>query len=125
QRRTLFAEAANRLGTWLAIAAVGAALWAAVIAVEPFLLPPPPEAGGAPMQRQSLEWLTAQWRALAAMAVQVGLFVLAWHSPLRRLLQALVPAGRLTLTLYVGQSLVAAPLLYGHGLGWVGDLAHR
>src|SRR5690606_4926642 len=124
QRRTLSAGAAHRLGTGLAIAAVGAALWAAVVAVEPFLLPPPPEAGGAPMQRQSLEWLAAQWRALAAMAVQVGLFVLAWHSPLRRLLQALDPAGRLTITLYVGQSVAAAPLLYGYGLGWWDDLTH-
>ena len=124
QRRALFAEASDRLVTWLAIAAAGAAVWSAVVLIEPLILPPPPEAGGAPMQRQSIEWFTGQWRALSAMAFQIAVFVLAWRSPLRKLLATLVPAGRLTLTLYVGQSLVAAPLLYGYGLGWWDDLSH-
>ena len=124
QRRALFAEASKRLGTWLTVAAAGAVVWALLVVIEPLILPPPPEAGGAPMQRQSIEWFTAQWRALSAMAFQVALFVLAWHSPLRRLLAPLVPAGRLTLTLYVGQSLVAAPLLYGYGFDWWDDLSH-
>ena len=75
------------------------------------------------MQRQSIEWLTGEWRALSAMAFQVALFVLAWHSPLGRLLATLVPAGRMTLTLYVGQSLVAAWLLYGYGLGLYDDFS--
>jgi len=91
--------------------------------IEPLVLPPAPEAGGAPMQRQSIEWFTVEWRALSAMAFQVALFVLAWHSPLGRLLATLVPAGRMTLTLYVGQSLVAAPLLYGYGLGLYDDIS--
>jgi len=123
QRRALFAEAAERRKLWLAIAAGAALVWLAVNRIEPMVLPPPPEAGGAPMQRQSVEWLTGQWRALAAMAFQVAVFVLAWHSPLGRLLAPLVPAGRMTLTLYVGQSLVAAPLLYGFGLGLWDDFS--
>jgi uncharacterized protein len=117
QRRALFAEAAKRRGQWLVTAAAAAGLWGVVVMVEPMLLPAAPEAGGAPMQRQSIEWLTGEWRALTAMGFQVAVFVLAWHSPLRRLLAMLVPAGRMTLTLYVGQSLVAAWLLYGYGLG--------
>ena len=117
QRRALFARAAERRGLWLAVAAVGGVLWGLVVLVEPLVLPPAPEAGGAPMQRQSIAWLTGQWRALTAMAFQVAVFVLAWHSPLGRLLAPLVPAGKMTLTLYVGQSLVAALLLYGYGLG--------
>lgn len=124
QRRALFARASDRIGFWLAVAVGGVALWGLVVWLEPLLLPPPPEAGGAPMHRQSIEWLTGQWRALSAMAFQLAAFVLAWHSPLRPLLATLVPAGRLTLTLYVGQSLVAAPLLYGYGLGWWDDLSH-
>jgi uncharacterized protein len=123
QRRALFAEAAARRGSWLAVATAGALLWLAVTLIEPVVLPPAPEAGGAPMQRQSIEWLTGQWRALSAMAFQVALFVLAWHSPLGRLLALLVPAGRMTLTLYVGQSLLAAGLLYGYGLGLYDDLS--
>ena len=53
----------------------------------------------------------------------VALFVLAWQTPLRRPLAALVPAGKMTLTLYVGQSLVAAWLLYGYGLRLYDDLS--
>src|SRR5690606_33036269 len=124
QRRALFARASELQGTWLAIALGGAALWGLVVLTEPYILPPAPDAGGAPMERQAIEWFTGQWRALSAMAFQVAVFVLAWHSPLRRLLATLVPAGRLTLTLYVGQSLVAAPLLYGYGLGWWHDMSH-
>jgi hypothetical protein len=93
QRRALFAEAAARRWLWLGVAAVSGFLWLALWQVEPLLLPPAPEAGGAPMQRQSIEWFTGEWRALTAMAFQVAVFVLAWHSPLRRLLAALVPAG--------------------------------
>lgn len=124
QRRALFARASDLQGTWLAIALGGAAVWGLVVLTEPYILPPAPEAGGAPMERQAIEWFTGQWRALSAMAFQVAVFILAWHSPLRRLLATLVPAGRLTLTLYVGQSLVAAPLLYGYGLGWWDDMSH-
>jgi uncharacterized protein len=124
QRHALFAEAAGRRELWLGVAAAGALAWLALSWLEPLLLPLTPEAGGAPMQRQSVEWLTGQWRALAAMAFQVAVFVLAWHSPLGRLLAPLVPAGRMTLTLYVGQSLVAALLLYGYGLGLWDDLSN-
>ena len=117
QRSGLFARAGERKGLWLGVAVVAGVLWLAVSQLEPLVLPPAPEDGGAPMQRQSIEWFTGEWRALSAMAFQVALFVLAWHSPLGRLLATLVPAGKMTLTLYVGQSLVAALLLYGYGLG--------
>ncbi|HEY6817047.1 MAG TPA: DUF418 domain-containing protein [Croceibacterium sp.] len=123
QRSGLFARAGERRGLWLGIAVAAGVLWLAVSQLEPSILPPTPEEGGAPMQRQSIEWFTGQWRALSAMAFQVALFVLAWHSPLGRLLAPLVPAGKMTLTLYVGQSLVAAPLLYGYGLGLYDDLS--
>ena len=51
-------------------------------------------------------------------------FALLWHSPGGRLLAGLAPAGRMTLTLYVGQSLVFAPILYGYGLGLWDDFSH-
>ena len=124
QRRALFAGAGGRRGLWLAIAAAAGVLWLVVAQLEPLVLPPAPEAGGAPMQRQSIEWLTGEWRALTAMAFQVAVFVLAWHSPLQRMLATLVPAGRMTLTLYVGQSLVFAPVLYGYGIGLWDDLTN-
>jgi uncharacterized protein len=124
QRRALFAEAAERRGLWLGVAIVSGLLWLAVSQIEPLILPPAPEDGGAPMQRQSIEWLAGEWRALSAMAFQVAVLVLAWQTPLRRLLATLVPAGKMTLTLYVGQSLVAAVLLYGYGLALHDDFSH-
>jgi uncharacterized protein len=45
--------------------------------------------------------------------------VLLWQTEAsRRLLRPLVPAGRTTLTLYVGQSLLFVPVFYGFGLGY-------
>jgi uncharacterized protein len=123
QRRALFAGAAARRGFWLAVAAMAGVLWLIVAQAEALILPAAPEAGGAPMQRQAIEWWAGEWRALTAMAFQVALFVLAWHSPLGRWLAPLVPAGKMTLTLYVGQSLVAALVLYGYGLGLYDDLS--
>ena len=120
QRRGLFARAGERRGVWFGVLAGGALLWAAAGLAEPRVLP----SGGHAMTEFSLQELLTAWRSLGATAFQVALFVLAWHSPLRLALAALVPAGRMTLTLYVGQSLVAAPLLYGYGFGWWDDVSH-
>jgi len=120
QRRRLFADAAGRRGVWLAVLAAGAALWGAALLPDPIVLP----AGAAEMTTVSLQAALDSWRALGATAFQVALFVLLWHSPLGRALAALAPAGRMTLTLYVGQSLAFAPLLYGYGLGLWNDLSN-
>ena len=118
QRRSLFVRAAELRGPWLAILGAGGALWAAASLLQPLVLP----TGGHAMTDDSLQAALNIYRALGATAFQVGLFVLAWHSPLRTALATLVPAGRMTLTLYVGQSLVFAPVLYGYGLGLWDDL---
>lgn len=118
QRRALFARAAELRGLWLAILAGGGALWAAASLLQPLVLP----SGGHAMTDDSLQAALNIYRALGATAYQVALFVLAWHSPLRPALASLVPAGRTTLTLYVGQSLVFAPILYGYGAGLWDDL---
>lgn len=121
QRRGWFAEAGQHRRFWLGTLALSAAVWLAISLAEPRVLPPwPPE--GAPMHRQSLEWASAQWRALAATAFHVSAFVLLWHSAARPLLGWLAAPGRMTLTLYVGQSLVCVPLLYGFGAGLHDDL---
>ena len=119
QRRALFARAGELRGVWLAILAGGGALWAAAVFVQPLVLP----TGWHAMTDDSLQSGLNIYRALGATAFQVALFVLAWHSPLRPALAALVPAGRTTLTLYVGQSLVFAPILYGYGFGLWDDLS--
>lgn len=107
-RRRLFLDAAQHRGTWLAIAAVSGVLWGLANAA--------PAAFGTEAQRQSADWLLAQARNLPAMAFQVGVFVLLWQSPVRRLLATLAPAGRMTLTLYIGQSILGVLLFYGYGL---------
>lgn len=121
QRRGLFARAAAYRGLWLAVLVASALAWLAISWAEPRLLPPQ---GSAPMHRQSLEWATGQWRALAATAFHVSLFVLLWHSAARRLLGWLAAPGRMTLTLYVSQSVLCVPLLYGFGTGLYDDLSH-
>lgn len=122
QRRSLFADAQRHRSLWLVTLALSAIVWLVLTWAEPRLLPAwPPE--GAPMQRQSLEWASTQWRALAATAFHVSAFVLIWHSMARLLLGWLAAPGRMTLTLYVGQSLVCVPLLYGFGWGLWDDLS--
>jgi uncharacterized protein len=66
---------------------------------------------------QTVDAILRGWQALAAMAVSVLLFVLAWQVGLSNILRLLVPAGRMTLTLYVAQSLLFVPFFYGFGLG--------
>ena len=124
QRQRLLADARERRGLWLSVLLAGAAAWALSVVAAPAFLPPGADAGGAPMVRTSLEAAFDQWRNLAATAFHVAAFVLLWQLPAGRILRALVPAGRVTLTLYVGQSLVAVPLLYGFGLGLWDDLSH-
>lgn len=57
------------------------------------------------------------WFGLAAMAASVLLFILLWQAGADRLLRLLVPAGRTTLSLYIGQSLLFVPLFYAFGAG--------
>ena len=112
-RRGLFARASERLRFWFVVLAAGAAAWLMIA-----LLRPRVQLGDAPpMTGQSIAWAFDQYGALAATSFQVAAFVIVWHTPLRRVLAWLAPAGRTTLTLYVGQSLLMTPLLYGYGAG--------
>lgn len=61
--------------------------------------------------------LTNMWFELAAMLVWALLLIAVWQGPARRLLHVFAPVGRLTLTYYVGQSVVFIPVFYGFGLG--------
>jgi uncharacterized protein len=121
QRRRLFADAGNRRGLWLAVAGVSGAAWLAALGIARWLEAHPL----APEQAQSGAWLIDQARSLPAMAFQVAAFVLLWHAGGQRFLAWLAAPGRMTLTLYVGQSIVFAPLLYGYGLGWWDNFDNR
>jgi uncharacterized protein len=117
-RRRLFADAADKRGLWLVAAGLSAVAWLAAVWIEGRLAP------ASEAQRQSVEWLTGQGRNLPAMAFQVAVFVLLWFTPVRRLQALLVPAGRMTLTLYVGQSVAGVALFYGWGLGLWDDFSN-
>ncbi|TWH04792.1 MULTISPECIES: DUF418 domain-containing protein [Pseudoxanthomonas] len=54
---------------------------------------------------------------LAVMAVLLFGFLVLYHGPAQPVLRLLAPAGRMTLSLYVGQSLLFVPVFYGYGLG--------
>lgn len=61
--------------------------------------------------------LVGGWFDLSCMAASVLIFILLWRAGGEVVLRALVPVGRMTLSLYVGQSLVFIPLFYPLGLG--------
>lgn len=111
QRRQLFADAGSHRGAWLIVAVGSGVLWA-LAAWLPGQFPAPSEA-----QSQTSEWLWGQAAQVPAMACHVSLFVVVWHTALRSLIAWLAPVGRMTLTLYFGQSVIGAPLFYGYGLG--------
>jgi len=56
------------------------------------------------------------WIDLTGMVISLLVFVQLWLWGADRLLRTLVPPGRMTLTLYIGQSLVFVPVYYGFGL---------
>lgn len=60
---------------------------------------------------------TGAWFDLGGTVLSILLFVEAWRALKGRVLGSLAPAGRMTLTLYIGQSLVFVPVFYGFGLG--------
>ena len=67
----------------------------------------------------SLYWtdvMLSGWIDIAGMAVSLLVFVQLWMWGSGYILDRLVPAGRMTLTLYIGQSLVFVPVYYGFGL---------
>ncbi len=57
------------------------------------------------------------YRNLMLTLASVCLFVVMYHSPLQKLLRYLAAPGRMTLSIYVGQSLLCVPIFYGFGLG--------
>jgi uncharacterized membrane protein YeiB len=50
----------------------------------------------------------------------VSVLICLMHSPLAKFLSNLAPYGRMALTNYLGQSLIASSIFYGYGLGWFG-----
>ena len=89
--------------------------------IQPMLTEMLPDANG-PMAQA---WFGMGWSNIVDicfMAVQVIIFIELWRGLGEKVLGTLAPAGRMTLTLYIGQSLVFVPLYYGFGFGLWDDL---
>ena len=62
-------------------------------------------------------YLSGSWYELSGTVIWLLVLVAIYQSAARALFRPLAAMGRLTLTLYVGQSLVFVPIFYGFGLG--------
>lgn len=76
-----------------------------------------PASGAMFMPRAMAASLLGSLFDLSIMAVLMLGFLQLYHGGGKKVLGVLTPAGRMTLTLYVAQSLVFVPVFYGYGLG--------
>src|SRR5581483_998404 len=72
--------------------------------------------------RDSLHTALDTWTGLAVMSAEVLVFVELFQSVAQPFARLFAAPGRMTLSLYVGQSLVFTPIFYGYGLGLWDDL---
>lgn len=121
-RRWFEADGANhlvvfrRMARWGGLYALAHAALHILMRFEVIVLPPT-----TPM---ALVMVVVEQAALIATALfYTGVIVLLLQRPAwRRVLAIVAPAGRMPLTIYVSQSLVATFLYYGWGLGWSGKV---
>lgn len=96
---------------WLAWPA-GLLLSLSVLAISPYN--PPWSAEPAAMLAQAVKVIAGSL---------IGLGWLAWGLRAQRLLALLAPAGQMSLSTYLGQSLAGTLCFYGYGLGWFGSFS--
>jgi uncharacterized protein len=73
--------------------------------------------------RKNLHRILETWVGLSVMSAQMLLFIELFQSVARPVARAFAAPGKMTLTLYVSQSIIFAPFYYGYGLGLHDDLA--
>lgn len=116
-RSGLIARAENSPGSAVKWAILSAIALAALAALEAIL---PNEMG----PQFYTAWLVGTWVDLAGTSLSLWLVVIMWNSVARPVLAMLAPAGRMSLTLYLNQSLLLVPFFYPFGAGahaWVGQ----
>ncbi|MEO5706233.1 MAG: DUF418 domain-containing protein [Alteraurantiacibacter sp.] len=113
QRRDWLAKAGDHRGACVAVLFAGAALWTFGMDLAALVIGDPATPAGQRIDGQ----IGGLWAALGGTAVHAALFALVWHSPLHAAVGWLAAPGRMTLTLYLGQSLLGATLLFGWGFG--------
>jgi len=82
-------------------------------AVQAFL----PGAAQAPLAQAMGRFLLGEWFNVAVMGIYVIAAVELYEAGGAAIMSRLAPSGRMTLTLYIAQSLIWVPVFYGFGLG--------
>ena len=111
----------TRLGDFARARGIALAV-AAVVAVALYVTRDPAKAWFAAQHHgeasdRLVSYLLGSWFELAGTAVWFLLLLALYQSPVRAWLRPLAGVGRVTLTLYILQSLVFVPVFYGFGLG--------
>jgi uncharacterized protein len=73
--------------------------------------------------RNNIQWAVDAWTGVALMTVEMLAFIELFLSAAGPLARVFAAPGRMTLTLYVGESIVFTPIFYGYGLGIYDDLS--
>lgn len=123
QRTGMFARISQKRRLALIAVIIGGLALTATILFGRLLLPEPPADGEFAIWPFSAFWIYQQWFGLALITVQIGILALLWNSSAQFLVSIFKLPGRMTLSLYVLHSVVAAPFFYGYGLGMWDDLS--
>ena len=113
-RSRLFYDEGDNLRKWRVILVSSAAAFALLYPLSERL----PEVIGNVCVAHSARVMLSMWRNLSMMFIIVsGVVLLFYLTRARRVLMAIAPYGRMSLTNYIGQSVIGGMLFYGWGFG--------
>ena len=113
-RRGLFDDTGKNIAFWSKAALVAILCFFPLKGVTDML----PEWVDNEAAAAALGQLSGAWRNLAFMVFMTGAIIVVFHrTRLRKVLMRIVPIGRMSLTMYVAQSLLGSALFYPWGLG--------
>ncbi|WP_394726995.1 DUF418 domain-containing protein [Altererythrobacter sp. GH1-8] len=123
QRTGMFARLSQERHLALKAVTIGGLVLAMTILFGKPLLPTSSAAGEFAIWPFSARWIYEQWFGLALITIQIGILALLWNSSAQFLVGIFKLPGRMTLSLYVLHSVLAAPFFYEYGLGMWDDLS--
>lgn len=113
-RKRLFYNENNNLRIWKRLLVISLTLWAVFIPAEAFL----PEMITVPTAQHGLGIALKMWLNFAMMTTYVSAIVIVFYTTrFGKKLSVIAPYGRMTLTHYIGQSVIGTFLFYNWGLG--------
>lgn len=113
-RRRLFYDEDGNVAVWRRVLLISLPAFAVIYPLGEFL----PSAIDNPCVSHSVAVMLSMWRNLAMMLAIVSAVVLLFYrTRARRVLMVIAPYGKMSLTNYIGQSIIGGMLFYGWGLG--------